>query len=69
MYREPVSSSPITSIGYDDASETLEVEFKSGLVYQYLEVPARIHAQLMSAPSVGGFFNATVRDVFESKRV
>jgi hypothetical protein len=63
-----VSSSPIVSIGYDDASETLEVKFKTGLVYQYLNVPSRIHAQLMSAPSIGGFFNANIRDVLPSKR-
>ena len=67
MYRHPISSSPIVSIGYDEVSETLEVEFKSGLVYQYLNVPARIHARLMDAPSIGGFFNANVRDVFKSK--
>ena len=35
MDREYVDSSMITSIGYDAMSCTLEVEFKSGVVWQY----------------------------------
>ena len=41
MEREPVVSSNVISVGYDDASETLEVEFKNG-VYQYYNVPRPI---------------------------
>lgn len=38
MIRQPVSSSNIRSIGYDSKSNTLEIEFHSGGVYQYFGV-------------------------------
>ena len=38
MQRDYVSSSNIVSVGYDPASETLEIEFQSGAVYQYYNV-------------------------------
>ena len=39
MDREYVDSSMITSIGYDAMSCTLEIEFKSGVVWQYHDFP------------------------------
>ena len=53
MLRDPVSSSNIASIGYDPGSETLEIEFTNGSIYQYFNVPAGLHEQLMAAPSKG----------------
>jgi hypothetical protein len=35
MEQIPVSSSTVKSVGYDEASAILRVEFKSGGVYQY----------------------------------
>jgi KTSC domain len=64
MERTPVQSSNIVSVGYDSSVETLEVEFKSGAVYQYFNVPTLLYEQLMCAPSVGAFFNANVRNCF-----
>jgi hypothetical protein len=61
MTRQPVDSSNIKSVGYDAALETLEVEFLSGAIYQYQNVPARVHARLMRAESKGKFFNAHVK--------
>lgn len=56
-----MSSSNIASVGYDPASNTLEVEFHSGSVYQYFRVPSSVHDGLMSAPSKGGYFDAYVK--------
>ena len=39
MIRDPVSSSNIASIGYDSDSETLEIEFTNGSIYQYFNLP------------------------------
>ncbi|PPT62024.1 KTSC domain-containing protein [Xanthomonas arboricola] len=62
MEREAVISSNIASIGYDPISETLEVEFvKTGKVYEYYNVQQFIYDQLMAAPSVGQFFNASIK--------
>lgn len=64
MERESVVSSNISSVGYDAGIETLEVEFKSGLVYQYLNVPDFMHQRLITAESVGKFFNAEIRNAY-----
>ena len=42
MYRQPVSSSNLASVGYDASSMTLEVGFNNGSVYQYYNVPANV---------------------------
>ena len=60
MYRIPVSSSNLASVGYEGG--ILEIEFKSGLVYQYSGVPASVYEALMSAPSRGKYFSANIRN-------
>jgi len=56
MERKEVSSSSIKSIGHDPATNTMEVEFHSGKVYTYSNVPAEKHAEFISAKSIGGHF-------------
>ncbi len=69
MDRVPVSSSNIASVGYDPDSETLEVEFiKTGL-YHYFNVPPFMHERLMSAGSVGIFFNAEIKNAYPCSKV
>ena len=46
MNRKPVRSSNISSIGYDSESKTLEIEFHSGGVYQYFNVPEKSRFRL-----------------------
>jgi KTSC domain len=62
MDRTPVTSTQLASIGYDPATLTLEVEFRKGGVYQYIGVAAETHQQLMTAQSIGTFFNAVIRE-------
>jgi hypothetical protein len=69
MEREPVTSSTIVSIGYDPTSETLEVEFKHGGVYQYYNVPAAIHQQFMESGSKGQFLHANIKNAYPYSRV
>ena len=69
MDRVQVASSSLESIGYDAGSETLEVEFKRGDVYEYYNVPQSMHEQLMLASSIGEFFNANIRNAFACSRV
>jgi KTSC domain len=37
-----VESTTLATIGYDEAGELLQLEFRSGAVYQYLGVPAAV---------------------------
>jgi len=48
MQREAVVSSVVSSVGYRDG--TLEIEFVSGNIYRYLNVPERLFHELC-APS------------------
>ena len=61
MERQFVSSSHILSIGYDPSSMTLEVEFKTGAVYQYYDVPQSLYDGLMSADSHGRYLDADIK--------
>lgn len=68
MKRQPVKSSNIASIGYNDETNILEIEFRSGGIYQYFSVPKAVHQRLMSATSIGNAFITLVRGKFaESK--
>ncbi|SHL96335.1 KTSC domain-containing protein [Hymenobacter psychrotolerans] len=69
MERARVRSSNISSIGYEVNSQTLEVEFQSGSVYQYSRVPESIYEALMDARSHGAYFNDHVRDNYSTLQV
>lgn len=69
MERSAVSSSNIAAIGYDEALQTLEVEFKDSAIYQYFNVPLPSYEALMSAPSHGTFLNANIKGQFSYKRL
>jgi hypothetical protein len=67
--RQPVESSVLAAVGYDAEKRMLEIEFHSGAIYRYLEVPEEIHRGLLAAESKGHFFGANIRDKFRSERV
>ena len=69
MEREDVASSNIESVGYDGDEQTLEVEFCSGSVYQYFEVPDDVYQALKNADSVGRHFGRNIKGVFRCERV
>jgi hypothetical protein len=59
--RHEVESSNIASIGYDPETQTLEIEFKRGGVYQYSDVPADVWEAFQAAESKGKFFHAEIK--------
>lgn len=69
MDRQPVSSSNISSIGYDETSQTLEIQFHSGGIYQYFGVPEYVHIELLQAPSIGSYFARNIRNVYGYQQV
>lgn len=56
-----VSSTNIAAVGYDDEQTLLGVRFLNGREYHYFGVPRDVFDALLSAPSVGQYFNAYVR--------
>jgi KTSC domain len=69
MHRTHISSSSaISSVGYDERSAVLEVEFSSGTVYDYFKVPEKVYRDLLKAPSKGSFVSRRVRDRYSFVR-
>ena len=67
--RQKVMSSDIASIGYDTASQTLEIEFHATGVYRYFSVPANIHHDLLATPSPGKYFLQQIKGKFAWEKV
>jgi hypothetical protein len=64
--RHPVESSALAAVGYSKRLRALEIEFRRGGTYRYLDVPATVHRQLLAAESKAGFYNRHVRGKYES---
>lgn len=69
MQRIPVESSDIVSIGYDQKSRVLEIEFKENRVYRYEDVEPDVYERFMRADSFGQYFFATINGRYRYKRV
>lgn len=61
----PCESSQISAYGYDEASQTLEIQFPgrgpASSRYRYADVPADVYAQFHAAESKGKFFGSNIR--------
>jgi hypothetical protein len=68
LHRLPVESSSLESVGFDPATNQLEIEFRDGGIYRYA-VPRRIHQELMSADSLGAFFARRIRHHYPGWKV
>ncbi|HEX8390836.1 MAG TPA: KTSC domain-containing protein [Longimicrobium sp.] len=61
MTRIPMDSSSIASVGYEPEKRLLEVEFVTGRLYEYAQVPEPIFRGLQEAESAGRFFSTHIR--------
>jgi len=55
MERVPLESTAVRSAGYDAASSTLELEFNSGRIYQFENVPISVYQWLLRTPNKGSY--------------
>ena len=69
MKRISVESSNLRSVGYDESTETLEIEFSHGGVYQYFGVPKEVYEGLMSASSHGKYHAKYIKKRYSYQRV
>jgi len=74
MERNPVKSSNIKAVGYDPATEQLEIEFHPKgdappRVYVYDKVPYDKYRTFLNAPSLGSHFATHIRANYESHRI
>jgi hypothetical protein len=63
LARQGVSSSAIASAGHNDFNELLDIEFTGGgSEYRYEGAPASVYQSMLSASSVGAYFNANIHN-------
>ncbi|MDA2245443.1 KTSC domain-containing protein [Bacillus thuringiensis] len=51
MERQPVSSSRMSSVGWEN--DVLEIQFKDGSIYQYFDVSHSEYISFINSPSLG----------------
>jgi len=65
----PVSSSNLAAVGYKPLAAVLTIVFRDERIYEYFDVPATVHRELMGAESPGKFFHGAIRDCYPYRRV
>ena len=66
--RYVLDSSLLTAVTYSDHA-TLDLVFRSGTVYRYFAVPARVVEGLLTAPSPGAYVHRHIRTRFRAQRL
>jgi hypothetical protein len=66
---DAVKSSYIDVIAYNEATQELRVQFKSGATWKYRDVPPAIHVSLLLSESTGKYFAKEVRGVFGGRKI
>jgi hypothetical protein len=69
MEKQPVKSRILRFVGYNATTKILEIEFHSGLVYQYSGVPLNVYKNLMRSNEIGKYFTEKIRTQFQTKQV
>ncbi len=67
--QEQVASSCLSNVGYDHRARVLMLGFQHGATYRYCDVPPFIYEGLMTAPSLGRFFQRYIRQEYPFERV
>lgn len=66
MEKQEVESSVISAVGH---TRVLEIEFESGRVYQYFNVPEDIYHAMLDSESKGKYFNQHIRGKFPYQEI
>lgn len=59
-----VASSLLVAVGYCPSSRVLVVQFRSGAMYGYFDVPFEVAQRMLGSESKGRFFNRSIRGAF-----
>lgn len=62
-------SSVIASYHYNPDTQTLKVVFVSGMIYEYLEVPESVIAEMKAVQSKGTFLNKRIKGIYPYRKV
>ena len=67
MRKLNIESSAISAVGYNTASKKLYVEFTSGAIYMFKDVPGEVVLAMLMADSHGTYFSEYILDGYEYK--
>lgn len=57
-----VKSEPISVVTYEKKNKQLSIEFRSGRIYIYKNVPLKIYDRLRTSKSIGKYFNSIIKN-------
>ncbi|MEO7142653.1 MAG: KTSC domain-containing protein [Bryobacteraceae bacterium] len=69
MPRTHLKSASLQAVAYLDLQALLELEFRSGSVYHYFDVPTETYKDLPRAESKGTYFNRHIRHRFAYAKI
>jgi len=69
MNHLPLESSSLATAAYAADRSILEVQFRDGTSYQFIDVPTECADQLLASESKGAYFNRNIRNRFRYQRV
>lgn len=64
-----VESATLSTVGYDETQELLQLEFGGRAVYLYFGVPAAVYEALLGASSKGRYFNGSIRGRYPYRQI
>jgi hypothetical protein len=67
--RVPVESTALATVGYSKRLHALEIEFRNGAIYRYLEVAPDVYKALVNARSKARFYDENIRRKYRSLHV
>ena len=67
--RVPVDSTALATVGYSKRLQALEIEFRNGAIYRYLEVAPDVYDALLHARSKARFYDENIRHKYRSVHV
>lgn len=68
MEWQPLSSTNVKAVAYDESTSTLSVQFAAGNIYHYFDVPPSVFEELMGASSKGSYFNSSIKNKYRYER-
>ena len=67
--RVPVESTALATVGYSKRLRALEIEFRNGAIYRYIEVAPDVYEALLRARSKARFYDQNIRRKYRSFHV
>src|SRR3982074_1514061 len=67
--RVPVESTALATVGYSKRLRALEIEFRNGAIYRYLEVTPDVYDALLQGRAKARYYDENIRHKYRSLHV